>query len=70
MGREGKGARGQSESKKEERKREEGWSSPFYSESGIPGYCQVTVEWSLEEMLTHLLTISSKRKSSKGGKGD
>jgi hypothetical protein len=27
-------------------------SSPFYSESGIPGYCQVTLEQSLEEMLT------------------
>jgi hypothetical protein len=29
-----------------------GASSPFYSESGIPGYCQVTVEWSLDRMLT------------------
>ena len=27
----------------QEQEREEGASSPFYSESGIPGCCQVTV---------------------------
>ena len=27
----------------QEQEREEGTSSPFYTESGIPGYCQVTV---------------------------
>ena len=32
-------------------KREEGASSPFYSESGIPGCCQVTVGQSLEAVL-------------------
>ena len=42
-----KGARGQSESKKA-RERKEGASIPFYSESGILGYCQVTVGQSLE----------------------
>jgi hypothetical protein len=30
---------------------EEGASSPFYSESGIPGNSQVTVGQSLDEML-------------------
>jgi hypothetical protein len=30
----------------------EGPSSPFYSESGIPGGCQVTVGRSLDKMLT------------------
>ena len=49
-GEEGKGARAR------EQERKEGASSPFYSESGIPGYCQVTVGRSLEEMLT-LLTV-------------
>ena len=65
-----KGQRGEEDKRAREQEGEEGASSLFYSESGIPGCCQVTVEWSLEEMLTHLLTISSKRKSSKGGKGD
>ena len=27
-------------------------SSPFYSGSGLPGCCQVTVRWSLDRMLT------------------
>ena len=31
---------------------EERAHSPFYSESGIPGCCQVTVGWNLEGMLT------------------
>jgi preprotein translocase subunit SecG len=29
---------------------EEGASSPFYSESGTPGFCQVTVGQSLDKM--------------------
>jgi hypothetical protein len=33
-------------------KREEGTNRPFCTKSGIPGCCQVTVEQSLEEMLT------------------
>jgi hypothetical protein len=49
----GNGARKNREGK---RVREKGWgwgaNSPFYSESGIPGYCQVTVGWSLEGRLT------------------
>ena len=49
----GDGARGQSESKKaREQESEEGASSPFYSESGTPGCCQVTVGQSLDKMLT------------------
>jgi hypothetical protein len=32
--------------------RAEGTSSSFYSESGTPGCCQVTVGWSLDKMLT------------------
>jgi hypothetical protein len=46
-----KGARGQSESKKA-RERKEGASIPFYSESGIPGCCQVTVGKSLDKILS------------------
>jgi hypothetical protein len=41
MGREGGVERQEQESK-------EGASNPFYSESVIPGCCQVTVGWSLE----------------------
>jgi hypothetical protein len=42
------GAGARAREKEREREREEGASSPFYSESGIPGYCQVTVGWSLD----------------------
>jgi len=45
-----KGQRGKS---LREQENEEGPSSPFYSESGIPDCCQVTVEQGLEETLTH-----------------
>ena len=38
--------------RRQESRRAEGASSPFYSESGIPGCCQVTVGWSLDKMLT------------------
>ena len=31
---------------------QEGASSPFYSGSGLPGSCQITVEWSLDSTLT------------------
>jgi hypothetical protein len=47
-GGEGNGERGD----RGKRAREEGANSPFYSESGTPGCCQVTVRQSLEEMLT------------------
>jgi hypothetical protein len=45
------GGRQETEGREEEseRVREEA-SIPFYSESGTPGYCQVTVGQSLEEM--------------------
>ena len=45
---------------REEQKREEGASSPFYSESGIPGCCQVTVGQSLDRMLTMSILFYSK----------
>lgn len=35
-----------------------GASSPFYSESGTPDYCQVTVGQSLEEMLPTPTSVS------------
>jgi hypothetical protein len=35
--------------------RMEGASSPFYSESGTPGCCQVTVGWSLDKMPTQIV---------------
>jgi len=37
---------------KYEQEREEGASSPFYSESGTPDCCQVTEGRSLDRMLT------------------
>ena len=47
MGREG------TEKAESKRVRKSGWvSRPFYTESGVPGYCQLTVGQSLEEMLT------------------
>ena len=49
-GEKGEGARGQSESKKaREQESVEGASSPFYSESGTPDCCQVTVGRSLDK---------------------
>ena len=47
-----RGGRGERTEEEQEGKREEGASSSFYSESGIPGCCQVTVGWSLDKMLT------------------
>ena len=38
--------------KRREQESEEVASSPFYSKSSIPGYCQVTVGRSLGEMPT------------------
>jgi hypothetical protein len=38
---------------KRAREREEGPSSPFYSGSGTPGSCQVTVGWSLDRTVTY-----------------
>jgi hypothetical protein len=57
MGREGgngeRGGGGQEDRARARRQeREEVASSPFYSESGTPGCCQVTVKRSLDEMLT------------------
>ena len=49
------GERGELETEKEQeriKRARRGASSPFYSESGTPGCCQVTVRWSLEEILT------------------
>jgi hypothetical protein len=46
-GEEGKGARTRGEEKRA-REQEEKASSPFYSESGTPGCCQVTVWQSLD----------------------
>lgn len=49
--REGRGE-GSKKSKKREQESEEGASSPFYKESGIPGRRQVTVGQRLEGMPT------------------
>lgn len=46
--REGQGVRGQSKSKRSRR----GQRSAFFSELDTPGYCQVTVGHSLDEMPT------------------
>ena len=55
----GIGSEGEQKQEQEERAREqesdEGASSPFHSESGTPGCCQVTVEQSLDKMLTGIL---------------
>jgi hypothetical protein len=47
----GKG-RSRAREKQEIKRGRRGASSLFYSGSGIPGYCQVTVRWSLDRMLT------------------
>ena len=47
---EGNGERGGREAEKGQES-EEGASSPFYSESGLPGCCQVTMGQSLDRML-------------------
>jgi hypothetical protein len=47
----GAGARDGGRTRRQER--EEGASSPFYSESGTPGCCQVTAGQSLDKMSTH-----------------
>jgi hypothetical protein len=52
-GKSGKRVREQEqEDKKMEQEREEEASSPFYNESSIPGYCQITMGQSLDEMPT------------------
>jgi hypothetical protein len=48
----------ESKSKREQESKERA-SSPFYSESGTPGYCQVTVGRSLGRMLTPTLQPDS-----------
>ena len=47
--------RKEQEDREQENKRAEGASSPFYSESGKPGCCQVTVGQNLDKMLTHMV---------------
>lgn len=48
----GEGQEGKNKREAREQEQEEGASSPFYNESGLPGCCQVTVGWSLDRMLT------------------
>jgi hypothetical protein len=56
----GEVTRGQSKIKRvrvrEEQQREERARSPFYSGSGLPSCCQVTVERSLDRTLTVFIT--------------
>jgi hypothetical protein len=47
-----KGQEDRVRARKQEQERAEGMSSLFYSESGTPGYCQVTMGRSLDKMLT------------------
>ena len=54
-GRLGREGRRESKSKRKQES-EEGANSPFYSESGTPGCCQVTVGRSLDRMLKTVLT--------------
>ena len=54
---EGEGMRRQSVSRKARERG--GASSPFYSESGTPGCCQVTVGRSLDKMLTDSVEINT-----------
>jgi hypothetical protein len=50
VGREGERGEGtEREQEGKEQERDEGASSPFHSESGTPGCCQVTVGWSLDK---------------------
>jgi hypothetical protein len=56
---------GESEWSKKARAREnrEWGSSPFYSEPGIPGCCQVTVGWSLDQKKNKKKTKQTKTKN-------
>jgi hypothetical protein len=54
-GKEGKGLRVEDQEKQES---EEGASSPFYNESGIPGCCQIIVERSLDLIPTILHALN------------
>jgi hypothetical protein len=58
--REGRSGQRKSKRAREGQESEEGASSPFYSESGILGYCQVTVGQSLDRMLTNTTFQSEK----------
>jgi hypothetical protein len=51
--------RGEDRARARRQEREEGASSLFYSESGTPGCCQVTVGWSLDKMLTLVFPTNS-----------
>ena len=56
MRRKGEGMRGKSRSKKARaQERGKGESSSFYSETGTPGGCQVTVGWNLDKMFTVII---------------
>ena len=58
---------GESEWSKKARAREnrEWGSSPFYSEPGIPGCCQVTVGWSLDQKKNKKKNQTNKNKKQK-----
>jgi hypothetical protein len=47
-----RGSRNKRQSRSKRARERGGASSPFYSESGTPGCCQVTVGWSLDKILT------------------
>lgn len=56
MGREGEEGKGQEQEKKRRQQEGEGGErSRFYSESGMPDCCSVTVGWSLDEMPTVMM---------------
>jgi len=59
VGRERSG-RKESEHRSKRTRTRGGRSSPFYCESGTPGYCQVTVGQSLDKMQTNELQLSCK----------
>jgi hypothetical protein len=56
----GKGREDRAGTRRKEQEREEETSNPFYSESGIPGHCQVIVGQSLDKNANrnHLLSLT------------
>ena len=56
-GEKGKGQEDRVGARRQEQEREEGVSSPFYSESDTPGHCQVTVGQTLDKMLAHCVSL-------------
>jgi hypothetical protein len=57
-----KGLENRPGTRRQKQELEEGTSSPFYSESGTPGCCQVTVWQSLDKMLTFPIWFYKKKK--------